>query len=277
MFTEKLRFLTRVLGWFLKAGSSNCGPVTRTQNDDRPNVNGLAPIRNRQSHIMNMRWDDLAFFHWPVPVVLLEQYIPSDLQLDTFAGQAWIGIVPFRMAGVHARGVPEVPGTNEFLELNVRTYVTNGTRPGVWFFSLDCQNPLAVRGARGGFSLPYFDAKMQSLETTSGFDYSSTRTQRGAPAATFHAKYEPTGEVTPSTPGTLEHWLTERYCLYAQRPSGQVIRGEILHQPWSLQACKVEILENTLCDALGLNLTKEPALAHFAKRLEVQAWWPTNL
>jgi uncharacterized protein len=242
-----------------------------------PCMNGLAPIRTRQSHIMNMRWDDLAFFHWPVPVVTLEKHIPSDLQLETFAGQAWIGIVPFRMAGVHARGLPEVPGTNEFLELNLRTYVTNGTRPGVWFFSLDCANPLAVRGARVGFSLPYFDAKMQSLETNSSFDYSSTRTHRGAPAATFHAKYEPSSKVTPSTPGTLEHWLTERYCLYAQRPTGQVIRGEILHKPWPLQSCKVEILENTLCDSLGLKLRTEPTLAHFAKRLEVQAWWPQNL
>jgi uncharacterized protein len=226
---------------------------------------------------MAMRWDDLAFLHWPVPVAALEAQVPNGLQLDTFAGQAWIGIVPFRMAGVHARGLPEVPGTNEFLELNVRTYVTDGTRPGVWFFSLDCANPLAVRGARIGFSLPYFDAEMQSLETNSGFDYSSTRTHRGALGGTFHANYGPSSEIMSATPGTLEHWLTERYCLYAQRPTGQVIRGEILHRPWPLQTCKVEILENTLCDSLGLILPTEPALAHFAKRLEVHAWLPVNL
>jgi uncharacterized protein len=240
-------------------------------------MNGLAPIRNRQAHIMQMCWDHLAFFHWPVPVAALEAQVPAGLQLDTFAGQAWIGIVPFRMSGMRARILPEVPGTNAFLELNVRTYVTDGTRPGVWFFSLDCANPLAVRGARVGFSLPYFDAKMQSLETGSGFDYSSTRTHRDAPAARFHAKYGPSSEVMPSIPGTLEHWLTERYCLYAQRPNGQVIRGEILHQPWPLQTCNVEILENTLCDSLGLQLPNEPTRAHFAKRLEVQAWWPSNL
>ena len=244
-------------------------------------MNGLAPIRNRRPWVMAMRWDDLAFLHWPVPVAALETRIPNGLQLDTFEGQAWIGIVPFCMAGVHARGLPEVPGTNEFLELNVRTYVTDGTRPGVWFFSLDCENLLAVRGARVGFSLPYFDAKMQSLERASerglGFDCSSIRTHRGAPAARFRAKYEPSSNVTPSTPGTLEHWLTERYCLYAQRPTGQVIRGEILHQPWPLQSCKVEVLENTLCDSLGLKLPTEPTLAHFAKRLEVHAWLPTPI
>ena len=240
-------------------------------------MNGLAPIRNRRPWVMAMRWDDLAFLHWPVPVAVLEARIPNGLQLDTFAGQAWIGIVPFRMAGVQARGLPQVPGTNEFLELNVRTYVTNGTRPGVWFFSLDCANLLAVRGARVGFSLPYFDAKMQSLETNSSFDYLSTRTHRGEPAARFRAKYEPSSEVTPTTPGTLEHWLTERYCLYAKRSTGQVIRGEILHQPWPLQACKVEIFENTLCDSLGLSLPAKPVLAHFAKRLEVHAWLPVNL
>jgi uncharacterized protein len=240
-------------------------------------MNGLAPIRSGRPWVMAMRWDDLAFLHWPVPVAALERFIPADLQLETFDGYAWIGIVPFRMMAVHARGFPEIPGTNEFLELNVRTYVTDGTRPGVWFFSLDCANPLAVRGARVGFSLPYFDAQMQSLEAGSSFDYSSTRTHRDARAAMFRAKYGPTGEVTPSTPGTLEHWLTERYCLYAQRPGGQVIRGEILHHPWSLQACNVEILENTLCDSLGLSLPREPLLAHFAKRLEVHAWLPTPI
>jgi uncharacterized protein len=240
-------------------------------------MNGLAPIRSRRPWVMAMRWDDLAFLHWPVPLAALERFIPAGLQLETFDSHAWIGIVPFRMMAVHARGLPEIPGTNEFLELNVRTYVTDGTRPGVWFFSLDCANPLAVRGARVGFSLPYFDAKMQSLETNSGFDYSSTRTHRGSPAATFRAQYEPSAEVIAATPGGIEHWLTERYCLYAQRPSGQVIRGEILHQPWPLQTCTVEILENTLCDSLGLSLPREPMLTHFAKRLEVHAWLPVNV
>ena len=242
-------------------------------------VNGFVPIRNPRPWVMAMRWDDLAFLHWPVPVAALERFIPAGLQLETFDSHAWIGIVPFRMMAVRARGLPEISGTNEFLELNVRTYVTNGTRPGVWFFSLDCANPLAVRGARVGFSLPYFDAQMQSLEQNwdSSFDYSSTRTHQNAPAATFRAQYGPSGEIIPSISGSLEHWLTERYCLYAQRPSGQVIRGEILHQPWPLQTCTVEILENTLCDSLGLNLPHKPMLAHFAKRLEVHAWLPVNL
>jgi uncharacterized protein len=247
--------------------------------NERASMNGLAPVHTRRPWVMAMRWDDLAFLHWPVPVAALERFIPPGLQLETFDGHAWIGIVPFRMMAVHARGLPEIPGTNEFLELNVRTYVTDDTRPGVWFFSLDCANPLAVRGARVGFSLPYFDAKMQSLETNqaSGFDYSSARTHRGTPAATFRASYKPSGEVIPSVPGSIEHWLTERYCLYAQRPSGQVIRGEILHQPWPLQTCHIEILENTLCDSLGLSLPQTPVLAHFAKRLEVHAWLPTEI
>jgi uncharacterized protein len=214
-----------------------------------------------------------------------------------------IGVVPFRMAGVRARGLPEVPGTNNFLELNLRTYVTDGSRPGVWFFSLDCENPLAVRGARVGFSLPYFDAQMRSPEIrsleirshgirshgirtarvdvhdseSSGFEYASRRTHRGFPSASFRAKYAPNSSPFFTKPGTLEHWLTSRYCLYAQRPSGRVIRGEILHQPWALQSCEVELLENTLCDSLGFTLPSEPPLAHFAKRLEVQAWLPTGI
>ena len=165
-------------------------------------MNGLAPISNPKPWVMSMRWEDLAFLHWPVPIAALEPHIPQGLRLDTFAGHAWVGVVPFRMAGVRARGLPEVPGTNDFLELNLRTYVTDGSRPGVWFFSLDCENLLAVRGARVGFSLPYFDAHIKSLESdlpaidlaesdNPSFEYSSRRTHRGSPDATFRATYSP--------------------------------------------------------------------------------------
>src|SRR5262249_14421600 len=156
--------------------------------------------------------------------------------LDTFDGSAWIGVVPFRMSGIRHRICPPVPGTSAFVELNVRTYVTAGGKAGVWFFSLDAASRLAVLGARWRLHLPYFDARVRCDRRTDGWiDYESRRTHRGAKPATFAARYRPTGPPTQSLPGTLEQFLTERYCLYSADPSGRCYRGEIAHIPWPLQ------------------------------------------
>jgi len=142
----------------------------------------------------------------------------------------------------------------------------------VWFFSLDCENPLAVRGARTVFHLPYLDARMRSRQRGDLLEYSSERTHLGQAAARFRGEYGPMSEAFTSAPGTLEHWLTERYCLYSASKSGRVYRGEIRHQPWSLQAAEAHIFENTLATPLGINLPRVPDAAHFARRLEVVAW-----
>lgn len=222
--------------------------------------------------VMHMRWLDLAFLHYPVPVSSLEHHVPKGLRLETFEGQAWLGVVPFRMDQIHARGLPPIPGTDAFLELNLRTYVTDGAHSGVWFFSLDAENPLAVRGARVAFHLPYMDARMNSRVENGWFDYSSIRTHCNAPPATFKARYKPFGEVFHAAPGTFEHWLTERYCLFSCDARGTVFRGDILHQPWSLQACEAQILENTMAEQIGITLPNAVPIAHFAKELEVKAW-----
>jgi uncharacterized protein len=222
--------------------------------------------------VMHMRWLELAFLHYPVPATSLEPFIPKGLRLETFEGQAWLGVVPFRMDQIQARGLPAIPGTEAFLELNLRTYVTDGVHSGVWFFSLDAENPLAVRAARAGFHLPYMDAKMSSRVENDWFDYASLRTHRNAPPASFKAKYKPVGDVFHASPGTLEHWLTERYCLFSADTRGRVYRGDILHQPWSLQVCETEILENSMAEQIGITLPNVVPVAHFVKELDVKAW-----
>jgi uncharacterized protein len=229
-------------------------------------------MKSERPWVMHMRWLDLAFLHYPMPAASLEPFFPKGLKLETFEGQAWLGVVPFRMNQIHARGLPPIPGTDAFLELNLRTYVTDGVHSGVWFFSLDAENPLAVRGARVAFHLPYMDAKMSSRVENGWLDYSSIRTHRNAPAAIFKAKYKPIGEVFHAAPGSLEHWLTERYCLFSNDARGTVYRGDILHQPWSLQACEAQILENTMAEQIGMKLPNVAPVAHFAKELEVKAW-----
>ena len=222
--------------------------------------------------VMHMAWLDLLFMHWPLPPEMLRPLIPGGLELDTFEGQAWLGVVPFYMSNTRPRGVPPLPWLSAFAELNVRTYVTVSGKPGVWFFSLDAANPVAVRGARWSFSLPYFDARMSIERQGETIHYRSRRTHRGAPPAEFVGQYRPTGEAYRSLPGTLEHWLTERYCLYSQDRRGRLWRGEIHHLPWPLQPAEAEVATNTMTAPIGIQLPDVPPLLHFVRRIDVVGW-----
>jgi len=221
--------------------------------------------------VMTMQWHDLLFLHWPVPPAVLRPAIPPALTLETFEGTAWLGVTPFRMAGTRPRLVPPLPWCSAFPELNVRTYVNAEGKPGVWFFSLDAGNPLAVRGARYFFHLPYYDATMVAAREGDGVRYTSTRTHRGAPSAAFAARYRPIGPVAYAAVDALEYWLTERYCLYAADRRGRVWRGDIHHAPWPLQPAEIDITCNTMADPLQYRLQGAP-LPHFARRLDVVAW-----
>jgi len=223
---------------------------------------------------MFMRWHELLFMHWPVEADQVRSLLPKELELDLFDGSAWVGVVPFRMSSIRARGLPPIPGTSAFPELNVRTYVTVGGKPGVWFFSLDATNWLAVRAARWGFFLPYFDARIQVGRAGSRIEYSATRTHRKAPPARFEAEYGPVGEVFEARPGTLEHFLAARYCLYAIRPDRGVHRCDISHMPWPLQPANAQIRENTMAAAAGIELPPSQPLLHYAHQLDVVAWTP---
>jgi hypothetical protein len=224
-----------------------------------------------------MTWHDLLFAHWPVSAELLEAHIPKGLVLQTWEGMAWIGVVPFGMKHVGPRGLNRLPGLPAFPELNLRTYVEAEDKPGVWFFSLDAANLFAVRAARAGFYLPYMDARMKLEQKGEEVLYSSIRTHRGEPPAEFYGRYRPTGPVYGSKPGSLEHWLTERYCLYSADAKGKIYRGEIHHPPWPLQPAEAEIEVNTMTEPLGFGLPAQEPLLHFARSIETVAWWPERV
>ena len=221
---------------------------------------------------MLQRWHDLLFAHWPVPADALRPTLPPGLTLDTYAGQAWIAVVPFRMSGIRPRGLPPAPRLSSFLELNLRTYVTAGDKGGVFFYCLDAANPVAVALARILFLLPYFNARMQLQRADATIRYSSRRTHRGATPAEVHVTYGPTGPVQLAQPGSLERWLTERYCLYTADRRGRLYRGEIHHAPWPLQPAAAEFAVNTMPRAHGIVLPATPPLLHFAHRLDVVVW-----
>jgi uncharacterized protein YqjF (DUF2071 family) len=221
---------------------------------------------------MRQQWHELLFAHWPLPVETMAALVPPGLALDTYEGQAWVGVVPFRMAGVRPRITTAVPWLSAFPELNVRTYVSAQGKPGVFFFSLDAANPVAVWLARSLFYLPYFTARMRCLRDGDTITYSSIRTQRHAPAATLIASYRPTAPAYFATPGSLEHWLTERYCLYAVNRHGALFRGEIHHPQWALQPAEAELHLNTMARASGIILPETAPLLHYAGRQEVLVW-----
>lgn len=217
-------------------------------------------------------WCDLLFAHYPIPVEDLRQIVPPAFELDLWQGQAWLAVVPFRMEGIRPRGLFSVPTLSETPELNVRTYVSVGGRPGVYFFSLDAANVVAVRIARRFFHLPYFKAEMQLQYKGDMIHYRSRRTDPASASAEFQGLYRPVGEIRHASPGTLEHWLTERYCFYTLDRRQAIVRGDIHHKPWPLQPAEAEIAVNTMTKPLGLTLPDTPPLLHFARRVEVVAW-----
>lgn len=224
---------------------------------------------------MVQTWRDLLFAHWPVRPEVLRPLIPPGLSLDTFAGDSWVGVVPFDLAHLAPRGTPDRLGIG-FLELNVRTYVTAEDKAGIWFFSLDAASPPAVAVARATYHLPYYRARMSLEREGNRIAYTSRRFHPGASAAEFVGRYEPIGPIFHALPGSLEHWLTERYCLYSADRSGRLFRGEINHLPWPLQPAAAGIAVNTMAAAHGIVLTGPPLL-HFARRLDMVAWWPVRL
>jgi uncharacterized protein len=223
--------------------------------------------------IMAQNWHDLLFAHWEVPVAKMRELVPRGLEIDTFTGRAWIGVVPFRMSGVRLRGTPALPGLSTFPELNVRTYVKAEGKPGVWFFSLDAANRVAVEVARAWFHLPYFSARMRSEHEGNEIRYASRRLDRRGSGESLEMKYKAEGEQFRARPETLQYFLTERYCLYALRPDGALLRGEIHHTPWTLQEARAEFMENTMAKSLRVELRDEPLL-HFSRLQGVVVWAP---
>jgi uncharacterized protein len=227
------------------------------------------PLRDG-SWIMGQTWEDLLFAHWRAPTDQLRALLPEGLELDLYEEEAWIGVVPFRVSGLRARGLLPLPFVSSFLELNVRTYVTAGGKPGIWFFGLDASSELAVEAARFGYKLPYFRADMNAEWRGGSLSFESRRRDsRGAPAA-FRARYRPIGDVLDADPRSLAHFLTERYCLYTS-DEGRLRRIEIHHQRWPLQPAEAVFEENTMAPR-GVELVDEEPLLHFSSRQDALFW-----
>jgi uncharacterized protein len=231
---------------------------------------------NRRCSMIHF-WNDLLFLHWEVDIDQLSALIPSDLTIDTFEGKAYIGLVPFRISEIRANGFRPVPGFSTFPEINVRTYVLHkGKNPGVWFFSLDAANVFACFGARLNYKLPYFFAEMSQTENIRAGQiqtlYRSRRYFPGPLPAYASIDYiVQSCEARPSEPGTLAHFLVERYLLYAHT-GHKLLVGQVNHTPYPIQQATVQMLEENLVSAAGILRPKSPPQILFARSVDVKVY-----
>ena len=226
---------------------------------------------------MAQRWNDLLFAHWPVATSSIAPLLPDGLQVDTFQGSGWLGVVPFWMDRIRFRGAPPVPGARSFPELNLRTYVRDQYTgaPGMYFLSLDANNLLAVGMGRTLFRLPYHWAEM-SLEQRTEREFSFYSRRRFArQQVLFSARYRglgPTRKLAESRSGTLEHFLMERSCLFSANRAGQTFRANLHHVAGPLEEAEAEIERNDLATAVGIELPDQEPVLHYSRRLAVYLW-----
>lgn len=221
--------------------------------------------------LMGQSWLDLLFAHWRVPEEALRKVVPPQLPLDSFDGATWLGVTPFCLRGLRLRGTVPAPVISSFPELNVRTYVSVEGKPGIYFLSLDADSCAAVHAARRAYLLPYHRARITVDHDEEGVGYDLIRTSKDGPPAYFKARYGPEGPELPIREGSLERWLTERYCLYTLDDEQRIQRGEIHHPPWPLREAWAEIETNTMATPFGIELEGEPLL-HFSGRQDVVIW-----
>ncbi len=226
---------------------------------------------------MRQRWSNLLFAHWAVDPAVLRPYLPDRLVVDTFGGQAWLGIVPFTMSGVRPLGLPAVPGLRQLHELNVRTYATLDGVPGVWFLSLDATLPLGVWAARTLFHLPYLHTNMTLTRTGDTLHAAAERVHAGVAPATFRATWEVGAALPAARPGSLAYFLTERYVLYtagaglrADFGRERLWRGRLWHAPWTLHEARLLDWHSTLLESHGLPTPAGGPLLYAADALDVR-------
>ena len=264
------------------AGGSGIARNTLVHAHDK--IDRITPsVEPDQPALMYQNWHHLLFLHWEIPAAELQSLVPAGLTIDLFEGKAYIGLVPFTITGVRPVGLPALPPISNFHEINVRTYVhRNGADPGVWFFSLDASSSIAVTAARAAYKLPYFYSKIEFGASTDPLPQIGFRAHRDDPRRTdpahAHIGYAPSDAIVKTAvPGTLEHFLIERYILYAQNESHELYRARVHHQPYPIQKAEVTSLDETLVWAAGVRRAESLPLRHYAREVNVKVYPPQKV
>ncbi|WP_411825522.1 YqjF family protein [Luteolibacter sp. AS25] len=227
-----------------------------------PSAEQRLVMRDRPAgfHVMKQRWAGLAFFHWEIDAELIARKLPKGLHVDTFEGRAYIGIVPFFMQRIRPVGLVPLPWLSWFHELNLRTYVHDDEgNPGVWFFCLDCNQPIAVEIARRFFHLPYQHARMSSTEKNGVIRYNSKRRNSDLPESRF--TYPQPKAPAPAEFGSLDWFLAERYLLFSETSDGKIAKGRVHHSPYQIEAINEAEYSATLFFLNGFPEPKTPPVS----------------
>jgi len=236
-----------------------------------------------QPVLMHQKWHHLLFLHWEIPPAELQALVPAGLTVDTFEGKAYIGLVPFTLTGIRPALAPPLPGISSFHEVNVRTYVhRNGKDPGVWFFSLDASSSMGVAAARVAYHLPYYFAKIEFEASDTALPEVAFRShrddRRGPSPAHLHIRYGPAEGLTkPAAVGTLEHFLVERYILYAEDEGHRLHRARVHHPPYGLQRADVLEIDETLVWAAGVRRSDAVPIRHYVREMSVRIYPPERV
>ena len=219
--------------------------------------------------LMALNEEHVLFMHWPLPVEQLRPLVPPKMEIDTYNGQAWLSLIPFRMGNLHLRDLPPVPGTSTVIQVGLRTYIHVNHEPAIYYLTLYADNLLYMWIARHLFQLPYHKAQMKFNQNDAGFHFECHDPASGAE---FVGSYRPFGHSSPAKPGSLEYFLLERYTLFAQSPEGGLYRGEVHHLPWPVQSVEVKIERNTIPNTVGITLPQTDPLLHFSPGVHDIAW-----
>ena len=206
-------------------------------------------------------WNNALFLHWKVPFAALRKLVPVGLTLDTFYGNAYVSLVAFTMQKIRLRNLPAIKFVSEFDEINIRTYIDNDNRKGVYFLSIEAEKQLSVYIAKALSGLPY---RKSNIHRTLGNCKSVNLRDRSSLDTEFEVKKVLTQKAA------LDHWLTERYCLYHDKAE-VIYRYDIHHKEWEIKDVHMKRLN--LDYKIGdLNLTNEPDSIHYSEGVKVLAW-----
>ena len=222
--------------------------------------------------IMRQTWKNVLFAHFPISPERLRPHIPSTLEIDTYQDSAWLGVIIFVIEGIYFRGLSPISVVFKFPEVNLRTYVQHGGKRGVFFLSLDVGNWASLAISKGWYHLPYCSAEISYRKEGDTFHCHSLRKGKSDNPITFTGSFTPDLEVYFPEDGTIDHWLTERYCLYSQDNRGNLYCGDIHHKPWPLQKAEAIISTNTLPTPFGIDISKPEPTFYFSEGVDTLFW-----
>ncbi len=205
-------------------------------------------------------WHDTLFLHWEIPVSAIRPLVPAGLDIDVIDGKTYVSIVAFTVKKGRLFCTPSFPPISNFHEVNVRVYVTNNGKPGIYFLSVEASKAMSAYILRMITGVPYEFAQISRDE----LEFQCVNQKR---SFKFGAKFDLGAAMHKNE---LDRWLTERYALYVD--SGKNLnRFDIHHIEWPVQNI---VMHQLITDYTfqTFDLKRNPDIVHYSTGVQVVAW-----